>query len=238
MKLVSIMLIVGVSAAAVVAGYTYFKPETNITTIAIDKTDSAVAQVLGQRVIANKAFTGSIWNGHIVRIICITGYDVNPVKTITLLAANAAGSNSHQRREEVERFTLDVQLAIDSIAGVNMQQTHSVIYKPLVKELHYLATYPADHKRLWVFSDLKENNSLYSIYPSTVRRVMHTNSDSVKAIFLTAQTPDDIHGITIGLIHQVNSTRENETYFKMATIFQAIFKDAGADVSITATLDN
>lgn len=238
MKLVSIILIIGVCTAAIAAGYTYFKPETNITTIAIDKTDSSVAQVVSKQIIANKAFTGSIWNGHTVRIISITGYEVNPAITMTLPAATALLSSLTKRQQEVEDFTKRVQSAIDSIAGIHMQQSESVIYKSLVKELNYLSMYPADHKQLWAFSDLKENNRLYSVYPSTSKRHSRMNNDSVKALFLNSVKPNDLHGITIGLIHQVHSTGENQTYLKMATIFETIFKEAGATVTITATLDN
>lgn len=238
MKTVYIILIASIITATIIAGYLYLKPETSITTIAIDKTDSSVAQIVGQQIIANKVFTGSIWNGHTVRIICLTAYNINPVITVSVDPEFALFTNPPQRKQEIEYFRRRVQSVVDSIAGIKRSQKESIIYKALVQELNYLKSFPGTKKRFWIFSDLRENNSLFSIYTDKAKHLLQTNIDSVRLIFLHAEKPTDLQGISIDFIHQVQSRQENTEFLKMAGLFQNIFTNAGAEVKISATLEN
>lgn len=238
MKTVIIILVFFVSVAAGYFGYSSLQPKTSLTSIAIDKTDTDAAQIVSNEIVTNHAFTESMWNRHTVRIVSITGYDINPTVSITLPGAMALFSSPVKRQDEIAQFIAQVKSAIDSITAAKTDQPQSVIYKQLVNELNAQSSERADQKRLWVFSDLNENNPQFSVYNAHSRRLLNDSPAAVQRAFQQTIRLHDLHGIDVMLIHQVRNANENNCYVKMATVFRSVFSEAGATVKITATLEN
>ena len=113
----------------------------------------------------------------------------------------------------------------------------SSIYAPLVVEANRIARTKADLKAVIAYTDACENTSVFSIYDPIDRNLLMHHPEKVQELLAQYGKVDDLHGVTIYIIHSPLNDMDNENFSIMSRFYKSLFEDAGAKVCIGANVD-
>lgn len=204
--------------------------------VCLDKTDSFQDTPDARLILAQTGITNNKWQGVTIRLTTITEYAYNQVHQLALPGQLFLFGNPMERDTTIKQFTLELTSKINAMQQEKIKRDASHIYTTLVRELNQLAKEHASQKLAIVYSDLKENTPLFSVYDSTGAFVLTQHPEIVQQHLLAMAKPDDLRGIQLYFIHTVSSATDNAQFVAMSEVLTNIFTAAGATVSVAANL--
>lgn len=204
--------------------------------VCMDKTDSFQDAPDARLILAQTGITNNRWQGVSIRLTTITEYAYNQVYQLTLQDQLFLLGNPTERDTAIRQFTQELATKIKLIQQEKIMRDASDIYTTLVRELNQLAKEHASQKLAIVYSDLKENTPLFSVYDSTGAFVLRQHPEIVQQQLLAMAKPDDLSGIQLYFIHTVSSSKDNAQFVAMSEVLTNIFTASGATVFVAANL--
>jgi len=232
----SIKIIVAIGLCLLLAGCNYrTKSSINtgaLQTVIIDITD---ALVVPDEPAFYNSIDSNIWEPLTVNITCITENDVNKVSTLSLPAENYLFGNRSIREARIMKFKKDVHLEIEKLIakGQNGQQ-HSIIYRTVAKQMNWLSQQKGNHKSVYLYSDLLENDDLngFNFYSPVCFKLLQTNPALVQKSLEQSCRLNNLKGVELYLIFTPKTYTENFRYIILARFFKRVFESHGASVFI------
>ena len=105
---------------------------------------------------------------------------------------------------------------------------YSEVFSILCAQLKALAERRAIIKRIYLYSDLQENSSLFSCYTAKGRQLLKKDPDSIARKFRSAVLlPASLKGVTLYLINEPTSRENDENYSRLVFIYRKALEPLG-----------
>lgn len=178
--------------------------------------------------------------GGCLRLSALNALSQNTVHTATLPVSDAdvLGPNPYVRQDEVQQFEKEVRDGFDAFCRIYSKDAdHSKIYQGLCNELTRLASDPAEHRIMAVYSDFLENSALFSLYPPDNIQCLNDPVQFADSTLSRICPLPALNGITIYLVAYRNE--KNDDMVNQALRFwKVILEHRGATVNIGADLNS
>lgn len=211
-------------------------PKTYTHSFLIDITDDAKVNIPDPISVADGyPFQKNVFNGAIFRLKTISSINFSEIHEVSLQKGIALTSNEVTRVVEVNHFFESISENINSLLNNEGGTLHSIILKPLMEELAYLAHLDVEQKALFVYSDLKEHSpdGGLNLYQAKTNEMLFTNPNKIReSIESQVEIPKDLDGVEIHFIYQSEAIEEVRTFEAMASILKALLEDNDAKVFI------
>jgi len=209
-----------------------------IASLMIDKTEVFLlaqpdADAIKQLLPADK----DNWQGYRFRQQIISDVNDNPIYQEDLAPSCEYLSNIYDKTDEVQKFFLGIDTALQKTKSVSLGKTRSSIYAPMVKELNHLAESEAKHKVLVIYSDMMENSYLSNFYEKSIIKELQNTPEEIQQQFEKAVSIGDLKGIEIYIIYQASNNEESRVFTIVSKFYKKLLEDKGAKVSITANIN-
>lgn len=174
------------------------------------------------------------------RVLTITDKKLNETYGMQLAdGAETERQNSEDdvnaRATAIQTFCHEVKRTLSKVTDTlhrSSTLSKSECYSAITKGLSVLAASRANHRVLWVHSNLFENAGI-SVYTGSDFQSSDTNG--LRAQFLsTSSLPDNLHGIDVWLLFRPASRSEDLRYTAIAQVYTALLTERGAQVFIAA----
>ncbi|MCF6319233.1 MAG: hypothetical protein L3J83_08155 [Proteobacteria bacterium] len=207
------------------------EPTQHIVSVAIDQTEGNAFKQSGDFIL-NDLKTTPLSDGIELSLIPISDTRYNSKQSFVLnTGATGWMANDDSRRNErkylFKRFK-------DSLSVLNSSETileRSDIFRVVTAELNALAS-KTGQRKLFVFSDLKEHSSVFSVYSPKQLRLLYRNPKAVVSIFESSVAlADDLSDIIVVIVYK--PTLEDEALFSgLVLLYKMILESRGAIVSV------
>lgn len=241
-RIVTIIIIAAVAAAIIFGVYSYKKckscgPQTKAHVYLIDTSDSLLINYPDPIDIADNFFNAkdNIFNGASFKLRTVAANNYAQGHELYLTETTALLSNEIQRIDEMNQFFRDITTSVELILNQSNGARYSSILRPLVQELTAIQAAEADEKKIFLYSDLKENTSEgLNMYDKKTLGALHIEPDKIRAqIEEYIEFPKDLEGIELHLLYSSGSYIDIKTFEAMAEIIQYLIEDkSGATVVI------
>ncbi|TAL59487.1 MAG: hypothetical protein EPN85_09265 [Bacteroidetes bacterium] len=182
-------------------------------------------------------FDAHKWNGGVFRSSTITNVSFNQTDQVNIQAENEWSSSFPlQRAEKINQFQKSIEDIITKNKQIPVGKNNSSIYFPIAEELNRLSQSTSERKYLLIYSDLMENNPVFSFYKKEKLNEISATPDSIKNVLESQLKIKTLGGITIYLIYQPANTTEDEQYKIVSKFYKELFENKGARVIITANI--
>ncbi len=173
-----------------------------------------------------------------IKVVCntISDYEYNKSYSAELPEKSLLLSNPGERVKEIQDFKAQVAENISRINTGDNRRPQSNIYSVIVRESNRLAVSKAKRKICIVYSDLAENTSEFSIYRQADMALIDKQPKQVKQFFERKSKPGNLTGISLYIIYQAKSIKDNAMFARISEIYKQIFNSAGAEVYIGANV--
>jgi hypothetical protein len=112
----------------------------------------------------------------------------------------------------------------------------SECWRVVASELTYLVKTKADEKYIIVYSDLRENSTVYNVYDTSYRRLVVDSACIVADSFIKAATvPHDLKGIHVVFAYKPANRYLESPYLEMIALYRFILLRRGASVSVVVS---
>ena len=210
-----------------------------------DRTDSFLLHPIANPILALYAFPNAPDQAARFRLIIITDKLLNPVED-----AYIADGPTTERRNENEEIDNREQLVHNfydwvrhavadfhtrySPAGGSLK--HSECFATIADELEALSKSTAAQRTLIIFSDLQENNELFSCYTEAGQDLLRSNPAKVTKLLQRRHTlPESLVGITVYFVYQPRTREEDQRFSCMMAIYKSLLHERGARTVVQAT---
>lgn len=225
-------ILVTIALAILALGCANETPSTNhVISIAVDlsEVDSFRPKV---DAVLERLESDNIFDG--IELSYIPIKDTRYTERLTFVLSQSASDWSSNedtrrtlRRQLFQRFG-------DTLAKYSAGTTplrYSIIFGTVVSELNELATRQGKRK-LIVVSDLKEHNSIFSIYDPKQARQLLKHPDKVRERFeAVAPLADELSGVHLEIIHSPNPEDE-QLFSAMVALYRSCIESRGGTLSI------
>ena len=199
-----------------------------VQSVLLDTTDSLTALPDGARLKEVFAFQDDLWNTEAhFRLRTIDQIVVSGVQEFEVLPQrNTLLSNKLERINEVNIFYHAIDQSIAQVASDTATRKKSSVYATIVHELELLSKTEANVKKLYIFSNLLENQpGFLSLYDLDTKAELEKHPDKILKKFVAYKTLPDLSDIEIEIIHNPgDSYAEAKVFQQMADVYQALFE--------------
>ncbi|MBX7226413.1 MAG: hypothetical protein K1X55_10305 [Chitinophagales bacterium] len=173
-----------------------------------------------------------------VKVKCFTlsNYEYNNVESIALANRFFLFSNPKKRDREIDQFIAQIDTTLESIYKTDTGKEKSSIYVPIIREANTLYTSRAFRKIIIIQSDLQENTNRFSLYNENDYALLKQSPEKVLKKLEQIEKLHTVKGLTVYLIYQPKSDKDNERFMAMATFYKALFEKQGAEVYIGSNI--
>lgn len=120
----------------------------------------------------------------------------------------------------------------DSVTTLN----NSECFKTISRELSLLVQKYSEHKILWVFSNLKENSSILSVFNGGIKQQLTHHPEAIEKLFeQTDLIPQNLKGITVVFAYLPTSREDDQEFNAMVQVYKQLLEKHEAKVLIQAT---
>jgi len=159
---------------------------------------------------------------------------------LSTASSGLLGENPFDRMDEIKQFRKELKTGINELIGqVNWKTKESKIYQNVCRELKHLATKKADQKVVIIFSDMRENSSLFSFYGHKGARIeqMTKNIEETHDNLLAKDCElPNLEGIDIYIVSPRNQEID-EQINKAERFWTKLFEYKNAKVNFDSELD-
>ncbi len=157
---------------------------------------------------------------------------------ISLNGENALFGNELIRISKIKSFKASVD-SILSLSYSDKPHNSSSIFTPIVDELKILQKDSLSSTRLYVFSDLQENNSeWFSVHQYNDFKLLKTNPEKVKDLFLEHTSGlIQASNIKIIVVYQPQTIKQDKVFALMRKVYTLVFDELGIDIEFIAHLN-
>jgi len=190
-----------------------------------------------QTIINDLHLTDNPWRSVTFRYTTVSELDYNRQEEVSLIQENRLVGNSYLRKKKIKEYTSDISSIIEQ-TRTPVEQSQSAIFLPIIRELRQLAQMSANTKELYVFSDLKENDSeWFSFYRSSNLQSLKNYPDEVVELFL-AQIPEgaSFDNVSLHIIYEPLNADDNQEFRLMVKLYQNIFDSLNVPLSFSANM--
>ena len=120
----------------------------------------------------------------------------------------------------------------DSVTTLN----HSECFKIISTELILLTQKQSEHKILWVFSNLKENSSILSVFAGNAKQQIKNHPEAIEKLLEgTGLIPQNLKGITVVFAYLPTSREDDQEFNVLVQVYKQLLEKHSAKVVIQAT---
>lgn len=206
-------------------------PRTTNMSIVFDRTDSIRNYPATPILLSPFDLARDEYQGITITLTTISDKDINPRTIIALRPQNEWTSNIVERKEQISKFTTQVQHALDSMRNMTACG-HSIVNRTVAREANALASSHADSRYLLVYSDLYELNDRVNFYRRNVLQQIRQHPEAIAAQFEKTLPLQRLGGIAVWLLYEPKSFADNNAFMPIATMYQGMLEQRGATVHI------
>ena len=212
------------------------EPDNATTAVLLlyDQTPNKKQPLDPKSVISLFDFESDKWQGAIIRIVPLTDLSLNPIEQFSIQPARPLTSNAFDRQSKIDSFLARIETVIKQANQDTTGRSRSELYVPITGQLNWLSAQSAGKKTVIIFSDLMENNDWFSVLRENDLKMLTDSSAQIKKLFLKRTRPKDLSGIEIYLIHRSRTTDEDKLFLRMSGIYQGIFEERNANITVGA----
>jgi len=222
-------------------------PSTEITVVD-DLTDTFTLHPIADPILALFDFPDAKNQSAKFRLVVVTDRLLNPSVDMTIADGTTTEENNEDqeidnREQIIYNFYDMVRHGVTefpsrySPAGGSLK--HSECFATIASELELLAKSTASQRTLIVFSDLLENNELYSCYTDDGRKLLQMHP--LKIVHLLqkrCELPKSLVGITVYFVYQPKTRELDQLFNSMVAIYKQLLHERGARIVIQADNKN
>lgn len=177
------------------------------------------------------------WQSARFRYGSITSVGYNKQFEITLEKEQSLLGNDLERRKIVAEFITELKEILTKNKTEKVLQ-HSSIWMPLVKELTLLQNDTIRNVTLYVFTDLQENSSMFSVYKTKDLLLLHRNIQKVKTLFLNSigDFKKTNPNLSVIIVFQPRDLKEDVQFQKMVALYKLLFKELEIPITFKANI--
>lgn len=199
----------------------------NETMSLLDCTDSSLGKLSFTQMTPLVNITNND-NGATFRMKYISDTDFGRNACVQLLPRDLNQDETEEERYYMKKQFLTKAETTYSKFLVNVKaKPHSIIYRTIANELNSLSKSKAQNRSLVTNSDLMENSDVISFYDVSDARLLETDADSVKRVFLKSLPIQRLDGVTVYFTYVPKDFEANKMYSKIHKIYVEIITQAG-----------
>lgn len=206
-------------------------PVTTAMTAVFDRTDSIRNFPNAQTLLSPLNLAQDKFQGIHIVLTTISDKDVNARTILDLKPENEWTGNVVERDDDIRRFVMQVQRALDSMRNMPAC-SHSIVYRAIAREANALAARRAGNKYLVVFSDLYEADDSINFYHKSVLQRIRQHPDTVAAQLEKSLPVQPLAGLKVWLLYDPKSFADNNAFMPVATMYQRMLERHGATVHV------
>lgn len=187
----------------------------NVVSVLSDTTEQTFLAKLNDTILVSKlGVNQNIWEAYRFRFGSLNSLFHNKREAFYLEKENALLGNELQRKHKVKLFKTQISKLLTQ--SNNKEDSNSSIWLPLIEEIKALQQLPNANSTLYLFSDLQENTSWFSIYNPKDKDQLEKNSSKIVELFL----------------RQLDEQKSNNTQVKVVVVFQPRNQDEDASFTL------
>jgi hypothetical protein len=233
------LILVGAIIACGAAYNTYkFYSSPDINTVVFinrDNTDSLLAEP-DTSIFNYLHLSDNLYQGVQITCTSLTEFEYNSEYVSSLPRQLLLVSNPTARQTEISGFYSRTALNIMRLNAEKAPRKKSSLYTGIARQLNQLATMPGHTKLDFVFSNLEENTSDFSVYNTKDYKMLKDEPDSVGQLFLRALPLENLTGITVYFVFKPAALQDENRFLLMMQVFKKMITNAGATVIVKADL--
>ena len=115
---------------------------------------------------------------------------------------------------------------------------YSTIWLPIVEEIQMLGKDSINSKVLYIFSDLRENSTWFSLYRNTdVDQLLHKPQE-VEALFLEkAERITKTSNLQVVVVYEPTTREEDRAFIQMRTLYEKVFNTLEIPIAFVAHIN-
>lgn len=183
------------------------------------------------------------YSGGEIKLSLINEVSDSKSKSISISAAETGmlGENPLNRRDEVERFRLELENSFSNlIENADWGTNASKIYQKVTRELLKMKRKTADRNYLVIYSDMLENSELFSFYgtnwQTTIKELTANPEKTLDQLAKTGPAMPDLSEFEIFLIASRNADNDEKINLS-EQLWTALFEFKGAVVNSNSNLE-
>lgn len=173
----------------------------------------------------------------LIRYSELSDVDINAVEQLKRdrLESGLLSNEIHEKRK-TDAFKNQFQDFFNS--KQSQQQSHSVIFKPILEELSFLSGLEdGTVKHCVVYTNLMENSDWMSFYSSDDLLSLYHDTDKITKRYME-QVPSrtDFSGVSLHIIYKPTGYDDNRQYVKLRQVYQDVFDRLEVPISFSANI--
>ena len=186
-------------------------------------------------------------NETVFRISPLTDRELNPYKEFRLkdgLTTEKDNKEDDQnlRKKLIIEFYNSVRKSIDEenrIAAKDTPLHYSECYKTISQELQRVYKARADTTILMIFSDLRENSSMFNVYDEKDKVLLEKHPEQLLKMFeQNTHIPESLKSITIIFVYNPTTREDDRAYMSTVNLYKQLLEPRGATVIVQANNQN
>jgi len=209
----------------------------NVVSVLSDTTeDTFLAKINDTILISKLGVNQNIWEDYRFRFGSLNSLVHNKREAFYLEQENALLGNELQRKHKVKLFKTQISKLLAQ--SNNKEDSNSSIWLPLIEEIKALQQLPNAKSTLYLFSDLQENTSWFSIYNPKDKFQLEKNSSKIVALFLKQldEQKNNNSQLKVVVVFQPRNQDEDESFTLMKGLYKKLFNHLNIPIEFTSNL--
>jgi hypothetical protein len=164
----------------------------------------------------------------LIEVRLISDIDQNAGIIFTLPAGDPLNSTPDNRKAKIKSFKRKITEYIHSL-DTNAVKGHTVLHRSIVSAISTLVKSNAEHRHLYVTSDLMENDIVSFYDPPTWQKVMNDPTTIEQQLLRDTPLPKSLGGISIIFSFTPRSYEQTVQYRYASKLFKHLYETASVE---------
>lgn len=209
----------------------------NVVSVLSDTTeDTFLARINDTILVSKLGINQNIWEAYRFRFGTLNSLVHNKREAFYLENENPLFGNELQRKYKVKLFKTQISKLLAQ--SNNKEDSNSSIWLPLIEEIKAQQQLPNAKSTLYLFSDLQENTSWFSIYNPKDKFQLEKNSSKIVALFLKQldEQKSNNSQLKVVVVFQPRNQDEDASFTLMKGLYKKLFNHLNIPIEFTSNL--